>query len=83
MIPTLYHCIVWRDSLIYERDDLVYTRDEIIAAFNLSKYIMDNEDALIIFKSRQEKWLEKEYLGIKEDATDNFIKSVVSVQNPR
>lgn len=40
---------------------------------DLSKYIRDNEDALIIFKSRQEKWLEKEYLGIKEDATDNFI----------
>ena len=38
-----------------------------------SKYIRDNEDGLIIFKSRQEKWLEKEYLGIKEDATDNFI----------
>lgn len=40
---------------------------------DLSKYIRDNEDALIIFKSRQEKWMEKEYLGIKEDATDNFI----------
>ena len=40
---------------------------------DLAKYIRDNEDALIIFKTRQEKWLEKEYIGIKEDATDNFI----------
>lgn len=39
----------------------------------LSKHIRKTEDSLIIFKSRQEKWLDKEYLGIEKDETDNFI----------
>lgn len=39
----------------------------------LSKYVRDDSDSLIIFKNRQEKWLDKEFLGIQEDLTDNFI----------
>lgn len=38
----------------------------------LGKIIRDDEDSVIIFKSRQEKWLDKEYLGIQDDLTDNF-----------
>jgi CRISPR-associated protein Cas2 len=39
----------------------------------LLRYIRNPEDSLIIFKSRQEKWLDKEYLGGAKDETDNFI----------
>lgn len=39
----------------------------------LSQLIRDKCDSLIIFKNRQEKWLEKEFLGIKDDLTDNFL----------
>lgn len=39
----------------------------------LHKLIRNDKDSLIIFKTRQEKWLEKEFLGVKEDLTDNFI----------
>ena len=39
----------------------------------LHPYIRDNDDSVIIFKSRQEKWLDKELLGIQEDLTDNFL----------
>lgn len=39
----------------------------------LSRYIRDDCDSLIIFKNRQAKWLEKEFLGIQEDLTDNFL----------
>lgn len=35
--------------------------------------IRENYDSLIIFKSRQEKWLQKEFLGRKEDLTGNFL----------
>lgn len=41
--------------------------------FELSKIIRTNKDSLIIFKNRQKKWLDKEYLGLKDDVTDNFI----------
>ncbi|HZH71088.1 MAG TPA: CRISPR-associated endonuclease Cas2 [Mariniphaga sp.] len=36
--------------------------------------IMDDEcDSLIIFKSRQEKWLDKEIVGKEKQALDNFL----------
>lgn len=38
----------------------------------LNEYIRKDKDSLIIFKSRNERWLEKEFLGIKDDKTSNF-----------
>ena len=38
----------------------------------LSRYIRKDKDSLLVFKSRDEKWLEKEYLGIIDDKTSNF-----------
>ena len=40
---------------------------------SLAKTIRKDRDSLIIFNSRDEKWLEKEILGIDNGATDNFI----------
>lgn len=39
----------------------------------LSHLIREDKDSVIIFKTRQEKWLDKEMLGIKDDPTDNFL----------
>jgi CRISPR-associated protein Cas2 len=40
----------------------------------LAKRIMDEDiDSLIIFKTRQEKWLEKEIIGHERSSLDNFI----------
>jgi len=39
-----------------------------------AKQIMDEDlDSLIIFKTRQEKWLEKEIVGCERSSLDNFI----------
>ena len=35
----------------------------------LKEYIDTELDSVIIFKSRQEKWLDKEFLGRKDDLT--------------
>lgn len=36
--------------------------------------IMDKkEDSLIIFTTRQEKWLDKEVIGLEKNSTDNFL----------
>ena len=32
-----------------------------------------NTDSIIIFKSRNERWLNKEMWGVKEDKTSNFL----------
>ncbi|MCT4545116.1 MAG: CRISPR-associated endonuclease Cas2 [Vallitalea sp.] len=38
----------------------------------LKKLIRKNLDSVIIFKSRNEKWLDKEFWGKKDDALSNF-----------
>ena len=39
-----------------------------------AKQIMDTEaDSVILFKSRDEKWLHKEIIGIERNSTDNFL----------
>lgn len=39
-----------------------------------AKQIMDEDlDSLIIFKTRQEKWLDKEIVGRERSSLDNFI----------
>ena len=35
--------------------------------------IMEAEDSFIVFKSRQEKWLEKEIIGNEKASVDNFL----------
>lgn len=39
----------------------------------LSKTIRKDMDSLILFKSRNERWLEKDILGVDIRATDRFI----------
>ena len=39
----------------------------------LKKYIRDDLDSVVIFKCRQEKWLEKQFIGIQDDPDDNFL----------
>lgn len=38
----------------------------------LKKYIRKDRDSVIIFKSRKEKWLDKEFWGLEDDKTSNF-----------
>jgi CRISPR-associated protein Cas2 len=41
---------------------------------HLANQIMDlTTDSIIIFKSRDEKWLNKEILGVERSSTDNFL----------
>lgn len=39
----------------------------------LDHYIRKDIDSIIIFKSRNERWLDKELLGKKIDMTSNFL----------
>lgn len=39
----------------------------------LKPYIRKNMDSVILFKSRDKKWLEKSFLGKEEDLTSNFL----------
>ena len=40
----------------------------------LDEYIRNDKDSVVVFKSRNQRWLEKEFLGkIEDDKTDNFL----------
>jgi len=41
--------------------------------YELNEYIRKDKDSLIVFKSRNDKWLDKEFLGIVDDKTSNFL----------
>ncbi|MGX7418970.1 CRISPR-associated endonuclease Cas2 [Carnobacterium gallinarum] len=38
----------------------------------LEPFIRKDLDSIMIFKSRNKKWLEKEFWGVEEDLTSNF-----------
>lgn len=38
----------------------------------LARYIRKDRDSVIVFKSRNERWLDKEFLGVVDDKTSNF-----------
>ena len=40
----------------------------------IDKYIRKDKDSVIMFKSRSQKWLDKEFLGkVEDDKTSNFL----------
>ena len=39
----------------------------------LNSVIRDDKDSLIVFKCRNEKWIPKEFWGVEEDKTSNFL----------
>ena len=45
---------------------------ENLEAVELDKFVRKDKDSILVFKSRSERWLEKEYLGLIDDKTSNF-----------
>ena len=41
--------------------------------FELYKWIRKDKDSVILFKSRDSKWLNKEFWGMIDDKTSNFL----------
>lgn len=39
----------------------------------LKEYLREQKDSVIIFEQTSNKWLKKEFLGIKEDKTSNML----------
>lgn len=39
----------------------------------LAQYVRKDKDSVIMFYAREERWLNKDFLGIEEDKTSNFL----------
>ncbi len=60
----------WIQNSVFEGE---LTEARLKALKNEANAIMEKQDSLIIFKARQEKWLEKEVIGEERAEIDNFI----------
>ena len=61
----------WIQNSVFEGEITEVKLKELIHA---AKQIMDEEtDSIILFKSRNEKWLDKEIVGVERSSTDNFL----------
>lgn len=70
----LKHCrkyLNWIQNSVFEGEITEVKVKELLAG---AKKIMNEEsDSVIIFKSRDEKWLNKEIIGTERMTTDNFL----------
>ena len=61
----------WIQNSVFEGEITEVKLKELVHA---AKQIMDDEtDSIILFKSRNEKWLDKEIVGVEQSSTDNFL----------
>ena len=61
----------WIQNSVFEGEITEVKLKELIY---MAKKIMDIKiDSLILFKSRDEKWLEKEIVGVERSSADNFL----------
>jgi CRISPR-associated protein Cas2 len=60
----------WIQNSVFEGE---ITDSKLKELLHLAKMIMDDKDSLILFKSRESRWLEKEVIGEERASTDNFL----------
>ena len=70
----LKHCrkyLNWIQNSVFEGEITEVRLKEMVIG---AKHIMiESEDSLILFKSRDERWLDKEVIGQERMSTDNFL----------
>ncbi len=60
----------WIQNSVFEGEITESRLEELKIA---ARSIMEGEDSLIIFRTRQEKWLEKEIIGKERSNLSNFL----------
>ena len=61
----------WIQNSVFEGEISEVKLKELIA--NAKKIMDDEADSLIIFTSRDEKWLDKQVIGLEKNNLDNFL----------
>lgn len=70
----LKHCrkyLNWIQNSVFEGEITEVKLKEMV--YDAKKIMNEDEDSLIIFKSRNERWLDKEVIGQERMSTDNFL----------
>jgi CRISPR-associated protein Cas2 len=61
----------WIQNSVFEGDITEVKLEEL--KIKAKKIMKEEEDSLIVFMSRNERWLEKEIIGKERSSTDNFL----------
>lgn len=70
----LKHCrkyLNWIQNSVFEGEITEVKLKEMV--IEAKRIMVESEDSLILFKSRDERWLEKEVIGQERMSTDNFL----------
>lgn len=70
MLKMMRRYLHWIQNSVFEGD---IDPPRLAALKKEAKGIMEDQDSLLIFKSRQARWLEKEVVGMERGETDNFL----------
>ena len=61
----------WIQNSVFEGE---MTEVQLRELLHEAKRIMnEEEDSLILFKNREQRWLEKQIVGVERQSTDNFL----------
>ncbi|QHV96653.1 CRISPR-associated endonuclease Cas2 [Spirosoma endbachense] len=61
----------WIQNSVFEGE---MTEVQLRELLHEARRIMDeDEDSLILFKNRDQKWLDKQIIGVERQSTDNFL----------
>lgn len=74
VVKMLKHCrryLNWIQNSVFEGEITDVKLKEMLS--EARRIMNEKEDSLIIFKSRDERWLEKEVIGQERMSTDNFL----------
>lgn len=63
--------LCWIQNSVFEGEITEVKLKELV--FKAKLIMHDDEDSLILFKSRNEKWLDKEVIGKERSSIDNFL----------
>ncbi|MEB2778530.1 CRISPR-associated endonuclease Cas2 [Algoriphagus sp. D3-2-R+10] len=61
----------WIQNSVFEGEITEVKLKELLA--NAKQFMKVEEDSIIIFKSRDERWLEKEIVGLEKNDLDTFL----------
>jgi len=71
MLKLCRQYLSWIQNSVFEGEITKVKLLELIT--KARKFMKEDEDSMIIFKSREQKWLDKQIVGIEKNTLDTFI----------
>jgi CRISPR-associated protein Cas2 len=61
----------WIQNSVFEGEMTEVQLKELL--YEARRIMNEEEDSLILFKNRDQKWLDKQIVGVERQSTDNFL----------